>query len=369
MSKVLKKIIRVLVVLVVLGGAAVGVWLYYSGRPPANPDLVRVNGTIEATEVDISFKLSGVIARLLIEDGMRVVKDKTVIAVLEHQDLLDQRDAVLARLRQARATQAAAQASLNLLLAGTRPEAIAQAAAKVREARSTAWEARRTWQRYSPLYKRQVISGQDRDQARAKYLAAQATVHQAEEYLRQLKNGPRPEEIEQARAQARAARAAELAALAELKLIKTRIGYAKIYAPLTGYVLIKNVEAGEFVTAGTPICTIGDLDVVKFITYVPETQLGRVKLGNHVIVTVDTYPHKKYVGKIIFISSQAEFTPKNVQTQAERIKLVYKVKVRLINPNQELKPGMPADGVIDTTSGPAGRAGTGRPRPDDRTGG
>jgi HlyD family secretion protein len=367
MSKAVKKIIRVLVILVVVGGGAVGVFLYYEGRPPSNPDLVRVNGTIEATEVDISFKLSGVISRLPVEDGMRVFKGKTLIAVIEHQDLLDQRDSVLAKLRQARATWAAAQAALNLMLAGTRPEAIAQAAAKVREAQSAAWEARRTWQRYSPLYRQKVISGQDRDQARAKYLAAQATVHQAEEYLRQLKNGPRPEEIEQVRAQARAARAAELAARAELKLIKTRIGYARIYAPLNGYILIKSVEAGEFVTAGTPICTIGDLDVVKFITYVPETQLARIKLGNRVNVTVDTYPRKKYVGKIIFISSVAEFTPKNVQTQAERVKLVYKIKVRLKNPNQELKPGMPADGVIDAASGPAGRAGTGKPH--DRTGG
>jgi HlyD family secretion protein len=370
MSKILKKIIRILVVLVVLGGGAVGVWLYYSGRPPANPDLVRVNGTIEATEVDVSFKLSGVIVRLPVEDGMRVVKDKTVVAVLEHRDLLDQRDAVAAKLKQAKANLAAAQAALKLLLAGTRPEAIAQAEAKVREAKSNAWQAWRTWRRFNPLYKRQVISGQDRDQAKAKYQAAQAAVSQAQDYLLQLKNGARPEEIERARAQVKGARAAQRSAQAELKLVKTRIGYAKIMAPLTGYVLIKNVEAGEFVTAGTPICTIGDLDVVKFITYVPETQLARIKLGNHVTLTVDTYPHKKYVGKIIFISSQAEFTPKNVQTQAERVKLVYKVKVRLINPNQELKPGMPADGVIDTVTGPAAkRAGNGSPPKNGRTGG
>jgi len=369
MKPILKKVIRVVVVLVVLGGGATAAWIYYNGRPKTDLNLLRVNGSIEVTEVDVSFKLSGVITRLAIEDGMRVVKGQTLIAVLEHRDLLDQREAVSARLKQARANLAAAQATLKLLLAGTRPEAIAQAEAKLSQAKWTAWEAKRTWRRFNPLYKRQVISGQDRDQARAKYLAAEAAVRQADDYLRELKNGPRVEEIERARAQAKAARAAVKTAEADLKLIRTRIGYATIYAPLTGYVLIKNVEAGEFVTAGTPLCTIGRLDLVKFITYVPETSLGRIKLGNTVTVTVDTYPHKKYVGRIIFISSQAEFTPKNVQTQAERVKLVYKVKVRLKNPRQELKSGMPADGVIQTDTGPAGgRTETRRPRRHGRTG-
>jgi HlyD family secretion protein len=133
---------------------------------------------------------------------------------------------------------------------------------------------------------------------------------------------------------------------AALRTAEVRLRDAVIFAPLSGVALRKNVEEGETVAAGVPVVTIGDLDKPWVKVYVKENQLGLVKLGQKVEVTVDSFPEKKYEGEITFISSDAEFTPKNVQTREERVKLVFGVKVSVKNENNELKPGMPADVMI-----------------------
>jgi len=119
-------------------------------------------------------------------------------------------------------------------------------------------------------------------------------------------------------------------------------------APLTGTVLSKHAEPGELLAAGSPVITVGRLDEVWVRGYIPETQLGRVKLGQQATVTSDTWKGRSYQGTISFIASEAEFTPRNVQTEAERVKLVYRIKITIANPRQELKPGMPVDAVIAT---------------------
>jgi HlyD family secretion protein len=124
------------------------------------------------------------------------------------------------------------------------------------------------------------------------------------------------------------------------------LGYATITTPFAGLVLSENVEFGEYVAPGTPVITLGDMANVWLRAYINETDLGSVKPGQKVHVTTDTYPEKIYEGRISFISSEAEFTPKNVQTQKERVKLVYRVKIDIPNPQMELKPGMPADAEI-----------------------
>jgi HlyD family secretion protein len=145
---------------------------------------------------------------------------------------------------------------------------------------------------------------------------------------------------------------------AALALAKTRTGYAELTWPPAGVVpppnaappmyvvLSKNLEPGEYVAPGTPVVTIGDLVNVWLRAYVNETDLGRVKVGQKARVTTDTDPRKIYDGRISFIASQAEFTPKNVQTEKERVKLVYRIKIDIRNPDMELKPGMPADAKI-----------------------
>ena len=134
-----------------------------------------------------------------------------------------------------------------------------------------------------------------------------------------------------------------------MALAETRLGYAALTSPVAGIVLSKAVESGEYVFPGTPVVTIGNLAQVWIRAYINETDLGRVKVGQAARVTADTYPGKVYPGVVAFVSSEAEFTPKNVQTVKERVKLVYRIKIDVANPAMELKPGMPADAVIQTT--------------------
>lgn len=133
---------------------------------------------------------------------------------------------------------------------------------------------------------------------------------------------------------------------ASLDLAQTRLGFTELVSPLDGYILIKSSLAGEVVKPGTPVFTAVDLRNIWVTAYINEKDLGRVKLGAQADVVTDTYPGKKYNGEVSFISSQAEFTPKFIQTQEERVKLVYRLKVRVDNSSLELKPGMPADVYI-----------------------
>jgi len=133
---------------------------------------------------------------------------------------------------------------------------------------------------------------------------------------------------------------------ASLDLAETRLGFTQLASPLDGYILVKSSLAGEVVNAGTPVFTAVDLHNIWVTAYINETDLGRVKLNQEAEVVTDTYPGKKYKGRISFVSSQAEFTPKFIQTQEERVKLVYRIKVRVDNTSLELKPGMPADAYI-----------------------
>ncbi|OGW26752.1 MAG: hypothetical protein A2X56_10245 [Nitrospirae bacterium GWC2_57_13] len=132
-------------------------------------------------------------------------------------------------------------------------------------------------------------------------------------------------------------------ATAALRTSEARLHDTAIHAPVSGVVLRKSIEAGETVGAGTPVLAIGDLENPWIKVYVKEDKLGLVKLGQKAEVTVDSYPGKVYDGTVTYISSEAEFTPKNVQTQEERVKLVFGVKVSVKNEKDELKPGMPAD--------------------------
>ncbi|MDD5505609.1 MAG: efflux RND transporter periplasmic adaptor subunit [Candidatus Omnitrophica bacterium] len=133
---------------------------------------------------------------------------------------------------------------------------------------------------------------------------------------------------------------------ASFELAKTRLGFAELVSPLNGFVLVKSALAGEVVQIGAPVFTVVDLNSLWVTAYINETDLGRVKLDQEAHVVADTYPGKKYKGWVSFISSEAEFTPKTIQTTEERVKLVYRIKVRVDNSSLELKPGMPADAYI-----------------------
>lgn len=135
-------------------------------------------------------------------------------------------------------------------------------------------------------------------------------------------------------------------AKAALDMANIVLGYTVLRAPFTGVVLVRQAELGESVVPGTPVVTLADLDHVWLRAYINEPDIARVRLGQRVTVTTDSYPDKIYHGRISFIASQAEFTPKSVETHAERITLVYRIKIDLENPTHELVPGLPADAQI-----------------------
>lgn len=169
------------------------------------------------------------------------------------------------------------------------------------------------YERAENLLKAGAISTQDRDTAKTKFDANQANVE---------------------------------ALKSSLGLANTRLGFAELASPLNGYVIVKSALQGEVVQMGVPVFTVIDLNNIWVTAYINETDLGRVKLNQEAYVTTDTYPGKKYKGRVSFISSEAEFTPKLIQTTEERVKLVYRIKVRVDNSTLELKPGMPVDAYI-----------------------
>jgi HlyD family secretion protein len=225
------------------------------------------------------------------------------------------------------------------LKAGSRNEEIAQGRAAVARLQAEATRTTSDLNRQEGLFRKEVISARDIEAARAAQQAAQAALREAQERLRLLVSGPRPETVHQASARAESAAAA-------LALTQNRLAHSILTAPASGIVLAKHVEPGEQVATGTPIVTIGQLDEVWVRGFIPETDLGRVRVGQGAQVFSDTYRNKVYAGTVSFIAQEAEFTPKNVQTEKERVKLVYRIKVRLKNPNHELKPGMPVDVAI-----------------------
>lgn len=133
-----------------------------------------------------------------------------------------------------------------------------------------------------------------------------------------------------------------------LHLAQLRLGYSDLVAPLNGFVLVRSAEVGENVQVGSTIFTVADLESVWLTAYINETDLGKVKLNQKADIKIDSYPAKVYKGRISFISQEAEFTPKHIQTKEERTKLVYRVKIIIENPEFELKPGMPADAYLGT---------------------
>lgn len=344
---------------------------------------LRVSGNIEVTDAEVSFKIPGRVQERLVDEG-QVVKTGQVVARLDDAELTQEAalrradfqaaqaalDELLAGSRpeeiaQAKAASEQAQAHLDEMLAGSRPQELAAAEAALRRAQAETERAKLDMDRYAGLYKKEIVSAQQNDAVRTAYETSLQRQREAEEQFKLVREGPRQEDIEQARAAYRQAqehydlvrkgprketiaqgRARAEQARQALAVAETRLGYATLLSPLSGLVLSKNIESGEYVTAGTPIVTVGDLEHPWLRAYINETDLGRVKVGQHVRVTTDTFPGKVYEGHVSFISSQAEFTPKSVQTEKERVKLVYRIKVEIANPRMELKPGMPADAEI-----------------------
>jgi HlyD family secretion protein len=280
------------------------------------------------------------------------------------------RGIVDSQLAQARSQAEAARIAAGRLREGTRPQEIEIAEASVAAADADLERRRNDFQRMSLLFDKGAASQQEFDAARAAVRTAESNLTAARQRFALAREGPRHEDIAEAEARARAAeagigiaeaarteidvqrqaleasRAREHELQAQLDAALTQLGYTEIRSPLDGVVLTKNVEAGEVVSPGTPVVTVGDIDRLWMNIYIPETKTGLVRLGQHVRIRVDSFPDEMFPGTITFVSSKSEFTPKTIQTQEERIKLVYRAKVSLENTARRLKPGMPADAEI-----------------------
>jgi HlyD family secretion protein len=297
-----------------------------------NPsEVLPISGTIEVTQTDVSFKIGGRIRELPIAEGTWVEQGQ-LLARLEDQDIQRQVELEEANLK-------VAETRLRELLTGSRPQEIEAAKQVLNQAESDLENRKKNYERIQALYTEGLASASLRDGAEASYKIALAAAKEAQERYELVRKGPRREEIDTARAQVERSKAM-------LGLAQVHLGYTLLTLPISGVVLVKNVEEGEVVSPGTPVVTIGDTKHPWLRAYINETDLGRVKWGQQVTVHTDTYPGKTYAGKISFISSESEFTPKSVQTRKERVTLVYRIKVSLENPHLELKPGMPAEGEI-----------------------
>jgi HlyD family secretion protein len=380
-----KLLILVLAVLLAAGAAAYYGFFVVGG---VSDGRIRVSGNIETTEVQIALKIAGRVEQRTFDEG-EMVKQGQVVARLDTADLqcnvalrraeLHVAEAALAALEAgsrreeidaAKSAWRKAVAALADLEAGSRPQEIRVAEAAVAAAAADADRWKANFGRATALFRRKTISEEEFDAARAAYRVAVEKHNEAVEQLRLAKEGFRKDQIAQARAAADQAkaqydlivagprqediqqgRARVEQAKAAVQLAETQLGYATVVSPLTGVVLSKNIEPGEYVAPGTPVVTIGDLENVWLRAYIEEADIRQVKVGQRARVTTDPFRGKKqqeYEGRVSFIAEKAEFTPKNVETQEQRVKLVYRIKIDIKNRGMELKPGMPADAVIET---------------------
>ena len=386
----MKRLIPVVILLLAVGG-----YFAWSRMKVDDEGVLRLSGNIEFKKVDIAFKTAGKLIELAVDEGANVTKGK-IIARLDHEQMTRMRErdsaTVLSAesqllqlqtgiryqkemtkgetaLRESEMRQA--KAKLQELLDGARPQELSQARSALEDLRTLRAQAGKELDRAKQLIAKEDISQNQFDQYQTRSASLSAQVASAEQRLALLTEGPRKTDIEAARAAVArteaalrmteaqrleilrreedlAARRADISrAKSGVSVIDSQLDDTVAIAPIDGVVLLKSADPGEVLAAGTPIVTLGDIDHPWLRGYVPQSKLGQVKLGMPVAIHSDSYPGKTYRGKVSFIASEAEFTPKQIQTTEERVKLVYRIKVEVENPGRELKLNMPVDGVIN----------------------
>lgn len=296
-----------------------------------DPERIELSGTVEAREVDLAFQVGGRIAGLAVDEGDAVKAEQPVAT-------LDASDYELA-LRTATAQMEAARAALAVLQAGTRAQELRVAEAKQAQAQADLDYARGEFKRVAELIPRKLAAENQLDLARQRQNVALAGVEQARQNLALLREGPRREEIDRAAAELRARQAA-------VETARRQLDYTQSCSPVAGVVAVRLAEVGEIVSSGKPVLRIAELGRPWVRAYLNETDLPRVRLGQPAEVRVDGLPGKVLVGRLAFISPDAEFTPKTVETRALRVDLVYRVKIEVDNPDGTLKLGQPADVLL-----------------------
>lgn len=290
---------------------------------------ISASGTVEATEADLGFQIPGRVLEIAPREG-DMVSGGQELARLDLGEMEAARAAAAAAL-------AGAEARLAELRRGARPQELAQAEAGARAAEQRVDDARRDAERARALFAGGAVSRQALDKAETALELAEAARRQADEALALVRQGPRTETLQAQEAMVEQARA-------NLARADASLAHGVIVAPFPGRVTVRHREPGETVSPGSPVLTLLDPDDRWVRIYVREDQIGAVQVGMAAEIFSDTYPDRAYQGEVTFIGSEAEFTPRNVQTTEERIKLVYPVKVRILGDGAfELKPGIPAD--------------------------
>src|SRR5579863_3597909 len=315
--------------LAILAGAGFAIYSFVL-KPASSTDSLLVSGNIEAHESLVSFKtVQSRIVELPFDEG-QWVDAGTQLARLDDSDYLKQVD-----VDQAALTVQQRQLSSSF-------ERLAAAKATVTNDEADLAQKILDGNRSLELYRQGVIGSQANDlsmtavkQSRAALVRDQANVREAEK------------DVEVAKANINQARQT-------LQLANITLGYTVLRAPFSGVVIVRQAELGEVMLPGAPVVTLADLDHVWLRGYISETDLERVRWGQPAIVTTDSYRGETFHGRVSFIASDAEFTPKSVETHKERVTLVYRIKIDVENPRHELKPGMPADALIELNSGAGG---------------
>lgn len=382
-----KKVIIILFFCLLFG---VG-FLVYNGQRNLQMRELYYSGTIEAKQAELGFQVSGRIVEVVVNEGEFVKKDQLLAsldqseykaryeqaqAVVEHSIKNVQRLEVVLKLykktlpnevERAAAGVEVLSSQLRELEAGYREQDIESARLTFLTAQDVMEEAKKNKERYDNLFTKQLVTEREWDGVKLKYETAVKEFEKAKETFDMLREGIRKETIQTARArlaegkavlrqannnlqkiqaakkEVEAAMSQVKVAQSSLKVAETQLRYMQLRAPFDGIISSRNVEPGEVVLPGREVLSLSDLSSVDLKIFVGETEIGRVKPGQLADIKVDTFPDKTYSGKVSFISPEGEFTPKIIQTQKERVKLVYLVKVLIPNPDLELKSGMPAD--------------------------
>lgn len=365
--------------------------LVYRGQRNLQMKELYYSGTIEAKHAELGFQVSGRIVEVLVNEGEFVKRDQLLASLgqSEYKARYEQAQASLENsiknvqrlelilelykktlpdeVARAAAGVQALSSQLRELEAGYREQDIERAKLAFLTAQDIMEEAKKNRERYDNLFKKRLVSEREWDTVKLKYETAVKEFEKAREMFDMLREGLRKETIQTARArlaegkavlrqannnlrkiqteekEVEAARSQVKMAQSSLEVAETQLRYTQLHAPFDGVISSRNVEPGEVVLPGREVLSLSDLSSVDLKIFVGETEIGRIKPGQLVDIKVDTFPDKIYSGTVSFISPEGEFTPKIIQTQKERVKLVYLVKVFIPNPDLELKSGMPAD--------------------------
>lgn len=313
--------------------------LVYFGQRKARLEEPYYSGTIESTQSELAFQVSGRVVAVHVKEGQSVTKDQ-VLAELDPREYAAARDQALANQKKAEENLK----QLRTVLEINRkvlPADVTRAEAAVASAKDVLAEARVNKERYDQLYERGVVSKKEWESVTLAYDTARSRLTEAEAVLRQATGNL--QNLESIEKQVEAAAAQVKASKAAVDLAEIQLQHTRLKAPYGGIITSRNVEPGVVVSPGRQVLTLSDLSEVKLKIFVGETEIGKVKPGQKVEVSVDTFPGKVYHGVVSYISPEGEFTPKIIQTHRERVKLVYLVQILLPNPDLELKAGMPAD--------------------------